>query len=657
VKLPGIVRRLLGRVLGRSRADKGIGRTSATVLALAVLCTGVASYSYLRDSMVRDRTAILEAELELRSQQVILAIRARVQMAAALMARGPLAHAISVYQSESANVVERTNALMTLQLTAGNLVNGGDLRAVEFRSLEGDRIASAASLPQLPSLSVPLLRAGDTLYWDGGLVLRLLVDIPGEDGSIGTMLGEMRVTEADAAISGTHHLGKTGEAGLCGMDGLRRVCFPSRFQPAGSVDTLHVPAILSVDRALGGQSGTLRLADYRNHRSYSTFQRLEELGLALVVKIDEAELLAPIRRQLMLGLPALVLLALAGAILIGRQLKPLTAELVSARLRADSEVASRTVAEAEIRLAKRQLQLVADNAPFLIAFLDTNFIFRFANRAHAQWFQRSLDQIIGLPMDALVGEVMAVEYRQAMMAAAAEGKPQSVFRERLREGESKFVELTFVAQFDEGGRLEGYCVTARDATQNVLREQTLLLAARRDPLTGLSNRTSFNEQLELALRPGEIDPCLLTVAYLDIDHFKKVNDRFGHAVGDQLLKEVARRITQALRPADVIARLGGDEIALIMPLATTDDLHAIGLRLLESIREPFLIEGHVINASASIGVAVARPGDTSATLLKRADMALYEAKASGRNGMFHADEGLIAGPPASRLATDAAVES
>jgi diguanylate cyclase (GGDEF)-like protein len=131
------------------------------------------------------------------------------------------------------------------------------------------------------------------------------------------------------------------------------------------------------------------------------------------------------------------------------------------------------------------------------------------------------------------------------------------------------------------------------------------------------------------------------VAYLDIDHFKQVNDRFGHAAGDQLLTELGERIKAVLRPSDTVARLGGDEIALIIQLAAADDVHVVGSRLLERIREPFLIEGHRIHASASIGFSVAVPGDTMSTLLKRADMALYEAKGGGRNGMFQADIGSV----------------
>jgi GGDEF domain-containing protein len=106
-------------------------------------------------------------------------------------------------------------------------------------------------------------------------------------------------------------------------------------------------------------------------------------------------------------------------------------------------------------------------------------------------------------------------------------------------GRSKFVELTFVAQLDEKGALEGYCLTARDATETALREQTLLLAARRDPLTGLCNQTSFTERLEQALGNVDSEASVLAIATLDVDGFRHFNERFGHEGGDQILRNSA----------------------------------------------------------------------------------------------------------------------
>ncbi|WP_180960818.1 GGDEF domain-containing protein, partial [Klebsiella pneumoniae] len=132
-----------------------------------------------------------------------------------------------------------------------------------------------------------------------------------------------------------------------------------------------------------------------------------------------------------------------------------------------------------------------------------------------------------------------------------------------------------------------------------------------DPLTGLRNRTSFNELLEQALGSEDVDGRLLAVAYIDIDHFKRVNDNFGHDVGDQLLKELGHRIQASVKHSDTVARLGGDEFALIMHLTVPDDLEVVASRLLACIRQPFQLGPHSIQSSVSVGFALAIAGDTA----------------------------------------------
>jgi diguanylate cyclase (GGDEF)-like protein len=172
----------------------------------------------------------------------------------------------------------------------------------------------------------------------------------------------------------------------------------------------------------------------------------------------------------------------------------------------------------------------------------------------------------------------------------------------------------------------------------VVRERTLQVAASRDPLTGLCNRSSFAERLEVALRAPRTE-ATFAVAYLDVDHFKRVNDRFGHDVGDRFLVELGRRLEVCLGPSDTVARLGGDEFALLIHLAAPDDIRQIGSKLLTGIRRNLVIDGHRLQPSASIGFVVAVAGDTAQALIKRADVALYEAKASGRNSIWQAVDG------------------
>jgi diguanylate cyclase (GGDEF)-like protein len=153
--------------------------------------------------------------------------------------------------------------------------------------------------------------------------------------------------------------------------------------------------------------------------------------------------------------------------------------------------------------------------------------------------------------------------------------------------------------------------------------------ARRDPLTGLPNRRAFEERLKLALTAGGGG---LAVLFLDLDHFKPVNDSHGHAVGDTLLKSVGARLAGLLREGDLAARLGGDEfVVLQVGCVSAEDAEFLARRILRALTMPFDIAGHDIRVGVSLGVAVApRDGSDSATLLRAADAALYRAKKRGR---------------------------
>ncbi len=163
-------------------------------------------------------------------------------------------------------------------------------------------------------------------------------------------------------------------------------------------------------------------------------------------------------------------------------------------------------------------------------------------------------------------------------------------------------------------------------------------AAEHDPLTGLANRARFMEQLEDALSVDARGP-LVGVLYVDLDDFKPVNDRLGHGAGDHVLCEIARRLQAAVREGDLVARLGGDEFTVICPGVTDDDiLQSVAERLTAVVREPIQIGDEAVRISASVGVAVAPPGQCSIdVLLDAADSALYSVKASDRGSWRSAE--------------------
>jgi diguanylate cyclase (GGDEF)-like protein len=164
---------------------------------------------------------------------------------------------------------------------------------------------------------------------------------------------------------------------------------------------------------------------------------------------------------------------------------------------------------------------------------------------------------------------------------------------------------------------------------------------RRDPLTRLVNRVGFAESLSRALVVATRDASNVAVALFDIDRFKAVNDSRGHGAGDMVLVETARRVERIMRGSDLLARLGGDEFCvLITGFRRPDDAIAIANRIRDQFAEPFDVGDAELDLSTSVGVAIARYGDTPDRLLRDADVAMYRAKASGRNRVELFDERL-----------------
>jgi len=183
--------------------------------------------------------------------------------------------------------------------------------------------------------------------------------------------------------------------------------------------------------------------------------------------------------------------------------------------------------------------------------------------------------------------------------------------------------------------------TLWDITERKKAEATILDMACYDALTGLLNRRVFVEALVRAIAGANRSERYLAVLYLDLDHFKDINDTLGHRVGDRLLKEVGIRLQGCVRDIDTVARFGGDEFAVIVSdLADPEDAAVLAEKLLKVLREPYFIEGNEIRSGTSVGIALYGPDSPDAeSLLTHADVALYRAKAEGRETFrFFTDE-------------------
>jgi diguanylate cyclase (GGDEF)-like protein len=173
----------------------------------------------------------------------------------------------------------------------------------------------------------------------------------------------------------------------------------------------------------------------------------------------------------------------------------------------------------------------------------------------------------------------------------------------------------------------------RELTQRKQAEEKLARHAYYDNLTDLPNRRLFRSHLRQALTLARRNQRSLAVLFVDLDHFKTINDSWGHAVGDRLLQGAAKWLKSCLRASDVVARLGGDEFIILLPeIAQVEDATTVAKKLLSALRKPFRVEGREIFTSASIGISLyPDDGDDAEILMKKADQAMYCVKQDGRN--------------------------
>jgi diguanylate cyclase (GGDEF)-like protein/PAS domain S-box-containing protein len=202
-----------------------------------------------------------------------------------------------------------------------------------------------------------------------------------------------------------------------------------------------------------------------------------------------------------------------------------------------------------------------------------------------------------------------------------------------KDGTRIFVESSVSLRRDMNGKPIGFCGIIRDITERKHSENKLAYMAYHDPLTGLYNRKAFMEMLEETIREAKRYENSRSILYIDLDHFKKVNDVYGHEIGDKLLVQVASRLNDTLRENDYVSRLGGDEFTIILSGSSRSTSEKVANRILEILSQPYLIQGITIDfVTPSIGVSTfPDDGHDADTLLKSADKAMYFAKEKGKS--------------------------
>ncbi len=204
---------------------------------------------------------------------------------------------------------------------------------------------------------------------------------------------------------------------------------------------------------------------------------------------------------------------------------------------------------------------------------------------------------------------------------------------RSKSGRQVHVSVSISPIFDESGRIIGASKIARDITERFRSQHVLWLQSNYDSLTGMPKRTLFEERLDKTIAEAEAQGAQLAVLYIDLDHFKQVNDALGRSAGDQVIAAAAGRIREGLRGTDSVARLGGDEFAVLLALsAGAEEIEKVAERVMEHLREPFQIGDETVYISCSIGGSLhPQHGRTAEELVRHADLAMFDAKNAGRN--------------------------
>jgi diguanylate cyclase (GGDEF)-like protein/PAS domain S-box-containing protein len=283
-----------------------------------------------------------------------------------------------------------------------------------------------------------------------------------------------------------------------------------------------------------------------------------------------------------------------------------------------------------LRVSEVRLQQIINSVPALIAYVDAGQRYVYVNQLYQQRFAPLRSNIIGCTVEDVLGHELYAT-ASPMINLVLQGQAQSY---EVQPFPNVWHQIHYFPTLDEQGVVTGYYVLGTDITALKAHEAELDRVANYDPLTGLPNRRLLFDRLRQALLRADRSGKLCAICFLDLDSFKSVNDRLGHGMGDQLLMGVAHNLAEALRAEDTLARLGGDEfVVLLSELDSIDECLLILDRMLEAARQPICIGEHTLQTSASMGVSL-YPSDNPdpELLLRQADMAMYRAKQSGKDG-------------------------
>jgi diguanylate cyclase (GGDEF)-like protein/PAS domain S-box-containing protein len=305
------------------------------------------------------------------------------------------------------------------------------------------------------------------------------------------------------------------------------------------------------------------------------------------------------------------------------------------------DISERKRAEERLQLAS----LIIENALEGIVVTDPDGVIESINPSFTTITGFSANDVIGRKPNVLKSGRHDDEFYAEMWRELADnGSWRGEIWNRRKNGEIYPEWLTITAIRDDQGRIMRMIGIFSDITQRKMTEEHLKHLAHHDVLTALPNRTLYMDRLGQQIRVAKRENKELAVLFVDLDRFKPVNDRYGHNVGDLVLKEVADRLADSVRSADTVARIGGDEFTVIVgAMEHADDARVVAEKIRDEVCRPIEVQGVAHQLGASIGVSLfPQDGEDADALTSRADMAMYAAKTSGRNTICYYEASLEA---------------
>ena len=601
------------------RPDIKIGIIGGALLAGAAVVAGMSAFVALQrqthDTLTRGLTLALDNRIDLINIEIERAVTHAVLITTRPIVRESLARL--------RDTPNHPEALRLLRDTAVSFMPYG-MSAVRLYDPRNREIVGRGDFfPAALMIRLTTLDEAHLVWRNGELALRVRVPIIDGDTRLGTLIAERPMPVLTQLLYDVAGLGNTAEMTLCAEHQARIHCFPTRLEP----DPFEVPhridgKRLPISYALAGASGDVIAGDYRRHNVLAVYGPVGALGLAAVLKIDTLELYQPVRAKLEVALIGLVLASAIGVVLLRVAVLPLVRRTV------ESERSIRR-AHAELAISEERFRALAAHAPVAIFLADPEGRWTYVNEHWLRLTGHTHDEALGTAWTRAIHpddqERLEHQWRDAIEKCAS---INTELRFRTPAGHEVWAAIDAIPLRDAGGAVNGYIGTVMDISERKHAEETIRELSLVDELTGLRNRRGFVNLAEVKLKQARRMHRGMWLFYADLNGMKKINDSFGHAIGDLALQDTAAILRETFRETDVVARLGGDEFAALSLESKLVSPDMVVARLQARVDAYNATGKRSYRLSISIGAAHFQPDkhDSIETLMAEADAAMYRIK-------------------------------